>query len=50
MDKGSCKWGHGPLRNSVVYVITSGYDPSGNVVTVGKSFVKTTLLGKLDHK
>lgn len=50
MGEGNCKWGHGPLRNSVVHVITSGYDPSGNVVAVGKSFVKTTLLRKLYHK
>lgn len=49
-DEGSCKWGHSPCRNSVVYVITSGYDPSGNVVAVGKSFVKTTHIRKLDHK
>lgn len=26
-----------------------GYDPNGNVVAMGKSFVKTTKLGKLDH-
>lgn len=50
MDEGSCKGGHGPRRNSVVYVVTSGYDPSGNVVAVGKSFVKTTQIRKLDHK
>lgn len=50
MDKGSCKWGHGPRRNSVVYVITSGYGPSGNVAALGKSFVKTTPLRKLDRK
>lgn len=50
MDRGSCKWGHGPHRYSVVYVIASAHDPCGNVVAVGKSFVKTTSLGKLDHK
>lgn len=47
--EGSCAWGRGACGNSVVCLIIWGYDPHGNVVAMGKSFVKTTVLGKLDH-